>query len=101
MHKFKVNVAVQLLPLRTAEVYPLVDEAISMIELSGLKYRLCPFETVLEGDYDTIMKLIKDIQLRCLKSGVSDTLCNLKIQMRLGSDVTIEDKMGKYDQNIL
>jgi uncharacterized protein (TIGR00106 family) len=97
MQNFKVNIAVQLLPLGTAEAYSKVDEAISLIGKSGLKYKVCPFETVIEGDYDTIMKLVRDIQLKCLESGVTDTICNLKIQMRKDSDVTIGDKMEKYE----
>jgi uncharacterized protein (TIGR00106 family) len=96
-NSYKVNIAVQLLPLGTDEAYAKVDEAIALIEKSGIKYRVCPFETVLEGDYDEIMQLVKDIQLKCLENGVSDTICNLKIQMRRGADVTIDDKMEKYD----
>ena len=95
--KYSVNVAVQLLPLGTNQAYEKVDEAIALIEKSGIKYRVCPFETVLEGDYDEIMQLVKAIQLKCLENGVSDTICNLKIQMRRGADVTIDDKMEKYD----
>lgn len=97
MQNYKVNIAIQLLPLGTAEAYSKVDEAISLIEKSGLKFKVCPFETVLEGDYDEIMALVKKIQIKCLESGVTDTICNLKIQMRKDADVTIEDKMEKYD----
>jgi uncharacterized protein YqgV (UPF0045/DUF77 family) len=96
MQNFKVNVAVQLLPLGTNEAYAKVDEAIALIEKSGISYKVCPFETVLEGYYDEIMTLVKEIQLKCLENGVSDTICNLKIQMRAGQDVTIDDKMAKY-----
>jgi uncharacterized protein (TIGR00106 family) len=96
MHKFKVNIAVQLLPMGTGDAYARVDEAITLIEKSGLKYRVCPFETVLEGDYDRIIQLVKDIQMNCLESGITETICNLKIQMRRDSDVTIDDKMEKY-----
>jgi uncharacterized protein (TIGR00106 family) len=94
--KYSVNVAVQLLPLGTNQAYEKVDEAIALIEKSGLKYIVCPFETVIEGDYDKIMELVKKIQLKCLESGVTDTICNLKIQMRANDDVTINDKMEKY-----
>jgi len=97
MQNFKVNVAVQLLPLGTPEAYHKVGEAISLIQRSGIKYKVCPFETVLEGDYDEIMALVKNIQIKCLDSGVTDTICNLKIQMRKDADVTIEDKMEKYE----
>jgi len=97
MINYKVNVAVQLLPLGTNEAYAKVDEAIALIEKSGIKYKVCPFETVLEGDYDEIMQLVKDIQLHCLANGVMDTICNLKIQMRAGADVTIADKMENYE----
>lgn len=45
-----VTVAVQVLPL-TDDPYPVVDRAIAAIQASGLKYQVCPLETVLEGTW--------------------------------------------------
>ena len=48
----QVNIAVQVLPFsKEYDVYPIVDEAIRIIKESGVKHRVTPFETVLEGKY--------------------------------------------------
>jgi len=46
----QINAAIQLLPLKTNEDrYSVVDKAIELINKSGLNYKVCPFETVVEG----------------------------------------------------
>jgi uncharacterized protein YqgV (UPF0045/DUF77 family) len=95
----KVNVALQVLPSsKEFHPYKIVDVAIKIIEDSGIKYRVCPFETVMEGDYDVIMDIVKKIQIECLNSGADSMISNLKIQVDKYKDVTIEDKTAKYDK---
>lgn len=95
----KINVAVQLIPQAPSkkELYAIVDEAISQIQESGMKYKVCPFETVIEGEYDEVMDLVKKIQFTALERNVEGTITNLKIQMNKNADAIIEDKIGKYE----
>lgn len=94
----KINVAIQVLP-RSAKMgtYELVDKAIEIIQQSGLKYRVCPFETVVEGYYDEIMNLLKEVHEVIYANGAEEMITNVKIQTRYNQDVHIEDKMNKYD----
>lgn len=94
----KINVAIQVLP-RSAKIgtYELVDKAIEIIQQSGLKYRVCPFETVVEGYYDEIMNLLKEVHEVIYANGAEEMITNVKIQTRYNQDVLIEDKMNKYD----
>jgi uncharacterized protein YqgV (UPF0045/DUF77 family) len=95
----KVNVALQVLPYsKDIHPYKIVDAAIKIIEDSGIKYRVCPFETVMEGDYDEIMEIVKKIQVECLNSGADSMISNLKIQVDKFKNVSIEDITGKYDE---
>jgi uncharacterized protein YqgV (UPF0045/DUF77 family) len=95
----KVNVALQVLPSsKEKHPYKIVDRAIEIIEVSGIKYRVCPFETVMEGEYDAIMDVIKKIQLECLNFGAESMISFIKIQINKYEDVTIEDKTAKYDK---
>lgn len=97
MMKNYVNIAVQVLPKsKTKESYDLVDDAIKVIDMSGLKYRVCPFETVLEGPYDKIMEVVEKLQETCFNNGADELLVYLKIQNRKNDKVTIDDKMAKY-----
>jgi uncharacterized protein (TIGR00106 family) len=94
----KVNIAIQVLPRSSSKgTYELVDLAIELIQKSGLDYRVCPFETVVEGYYDEVMKLVKDIHEAVYLGGAEEIITNLKIQTRHNQDVLIDDKMYKYE----
>ena len=60
-----VNIALQVLPTSaTIHPYLLVDKAIEVIAASGLKYTVCPFETVMEGTYEEIMAVTRSMLCR-------------------------------------
>ena len=93
-----VNIALQVLPASDSKhPYDIVDHAISIIADAGIKYKVCPFETVMEGEYDKIMEVVKRVQLACLEFGADTMISFMKIQISKDSDVTIEDKTGKYE----
>lgn len=93
----KINVAIQVLPEAEGKLkYSLVDEAIEAIRKSGFRYRVCPFETVVECTYNDLPGLLNDIHTACENAGTEKMLTNLKIQVNFNDDVTIEDKMEKY-----
>lgn len=93
----QINLAIQILP-RSKEIHPydIVDKAIEVIKKSGVKYMVCPFETVMEGNYDELMKIVEEIHEVCYNAGAEDIICNIKIQSNKAGTVTIEDKMHKY-----
>ena len=92
-----VNIALQILPTsKTIHPYNLVDKAIEVISASGIKYRVTPFETVMEGTYDEIMEIVKQAQEACYAAGAESLMTYVKIQSSI-TDVSIEDKTGKYE----
>ncbi len=94
----KINLALQVLPKsKEKDSYALVDEAIKIIDESGVHYRVTPFETVMEGDYDNLMKIVKDVQDACFGKGADELMVYIKMQIRKDMDVEIRDKMEKYD----
>lgn len=95
----QVNIAVQVLPFsKEYDVYPIVDEAIRIIKESGVKHRVTPFETVMEGQYGALMDVVAQVQEVCYEAGADSVLCFVKIQSHCSKAVTIEDKTGKYDK---
>lgn len=94
----KVNIALQVLPsAKGKNTYSLVDKAIEVIQNSGIKYKVCPFETVMEGSYDEIMEIIKKVHETCYSNGTETMMTYIKIQTAANSDVSIEDKIEKYE----
>lgn len=95
--KNKINVAIQVLPEADGTVkYHLVDQAINAIEQAGFKYKVCPFETVVECKYNELTDLLENIHDACNMAGTGRMLTNLKIQVNFSENVSIEDKLKKY-----
>ena len=96
--KRKINVAIQVLPEASGKVkYSLVDAAILAVKETGFKYRVCPFETVVECSFDELPAFLEKVHEACQNAGTERMLTNLKIQVDFENDVAIEDKMEKYD----
>ncbi len=94
----KINVAIQVLPEADGKIkYELVDEAIECIQQSGLRFKVCPFETVVECTFEELPVLMEKIHTACANAGTEKMLTNMKIQVNFSADVTIEDKMEKYE----
>ena len=55
-----INLGIQIVPKsKSKDTYALVDKAIEVIQQSGVKYEVTPFETVMEGPQDTLMEVAK------------------------------------------
>lgn len=89
-----VNVSVQVLPL-IEDLYPVVDKAIEVIAQSGVKYEVCPMETVMEGPLDELIEVAKAAHRACFEAGADKVVTIIKIGDALGG-TTIEEKVGKY-----
>jgi uncharacterized protein YqgV (UPF0045/DUF77 family) len=91
----RINAAIQLLPLSGTDRYGIIDKAIAIISQSGLSYKVCPFETVVEGTSDEVYGLIRKIQEQTLLNGCEELLLNIKIHAS-NKDLHFEDKLEKY-----
>lgn len=92
-----VNVALQVIPRADGkDIYPIVDEAIRVIHESGVKYEVGPLETVMEGELDELLEIVKKAQEACVKAGASDVMSYVKIQYSAHRGVTIDEKIQKY-----
>lgn len=91
----KINVAIQLLPFgNDGEKYSIIDNAISLIQKSGMTYKVCPFETVIEGPAEKMYTLIDSIRTESLKK-CSDVIINIKIHAA-NRDLSFQEKLEKY-----
>lgn len=96
MNELKINVAIQLLPItQKNNMIELIDKAIDLIETSKLKYRVCPFETVVEGTYSEIFNLVDLIRTSTLNNGCEELIINLKVHASK-VDLFFDDKTEKY-----
>lgn len=78
------------------DVFHVVDEVIAYIESTGVKYTVGPFETVMEGDFDTLMSIVKESQIIAVNAGASSTLSYIKLAYNPNGVSTIEEKTDKH-----
>ena len=99
MHNYTVNASLQILPIvQDKHPYEWVDEAILIIQKSGVKYEVGPFATTLEGNYLEVMNLINAVNEYLLKRGCAEWISNIQIQIRSNGNITGEEKTAKFNQ---
>ena len=97
MHNHIINASIQIVPVVTDKhPYEWVDEAIAVIQQSGIKYEVGPFATVLEGTYKEVMDVIHAVNEFLYGRGCAEWISNLQIQIRSAGNVTGEEKTGKF-----
>ena len=89
-----VTVGIEVLPL-SDDAYPIVDKAIAAIVATGIKYEVCPMETVVEGTLDECLNAVRAAHAACMASGVRRAMTIVKISDGTHGS-TITDKMEKY-----
>lgn len=94
-----INLGLQIVPKsKTIDTYSLVDEAIRVIQESGVPYVVTPFETVMEGPQEKLMAIAKEAQDAVLAAGADEVLVYYRLQVRKDSDVTMQEKTGKFQK---
>lgn len=97
----KFSVAIQVLPKTDSqdEMLRVVDDVIAYIDSFDVNYVVSPFETVIEGDFDTLMKIIGGFQQVAVKAGAKSTMSYIKMNYSPKEGVlSIDEKTGKYSK---
>ena len=94
------SIAIQVLPsVQGEKVIEVVDKVIDHIKSTGLNYHVGPFETTIEGDFDTLMELVKDCQLICIEAGAPSVMSYVKIAYNPKGGVwSIDKKISKHSK---
>jgi len=93
------SVAIKSVPgvLNEKEIIRIVDEVIEYIQQSGCSYSVGASETTIEGEYETLMEIIKQCQYVAIKAGAPSVDAYVKISYKpQGEIMSIEKKLFKY-----
>ena len=97
MHSHIINASIQLLPIvQDRHPYDWVDEAIAIIQQSGIKHHVGPFATVVEGSYEEVMAVIHQVNNHLVERGCKEWITSLQIQIRSNGPVTGDEKTEKF-----
>ena len=94
----KASVAIQVLPAapNDDELVRIVDEVIAYIKSTGLNCYVGPFETTIEGDYGTLMEIVKGCSQICVEAGAPGVMTYVKINYAPAGVLTMEEKTTKH-----
>ncbi|WP_333819315.1 thiamine-binding protein [Ohtaekwangia sp.] len=87
-----VHIAIQIVPITDKPHYAIIDKAIEVIDRSGVSYKVGAMETVMQGDYDTLMRVAKEAQQACLEAGADEVAVTLKVHARKHGNVSWDEK---------
>ncbi|WP_312684534.1 thiamine-binding protein [Mammaliicoccus sciuri] len=89
--------SIQIIPEhQQTGVIPLVDEAISIIDQSGLKYEVHPLETTIEGDLNACLILIEQINERMVELECDSIISQIKFY-HVPEGITMDTLTDKYN----
>ena len=92
----KASIALQVLPLSQGiDRIAVIDKVIDYLQTQGVTMVVTPFETVLEGDFDQLMRILKEA-LEVAGQGADNVFANVKINV--GEILSIDEKLEKHNE---
>ena len=92
----KASIALQVLPLSQGiDRIAIIDQVIAYLQAQSVTMVVTPFETVLEGDFDELMRILKET-LEVAGQEADNVFANVKIN--IGEILSIDDKLEKYTE---
>ncbi len=74
-------------------------EVLKIVDTSGMPYKINPMGTVIEGEWDDVMKLIKKCHNTVMKTG-ERALTTIAIDDRKGKPNRIDEKVKSIEKRI-
>ncbi|WHZ21266.1 MAG: hypothetical protein OJF47_000378 [Nitrospira sp.] len=76
-----------------------VARSLDIIDRSGVAYRLNPMGTVLEGEWDEVMAVVKQCYAR-MRKDCNRISCSIKIDFRKGKQGRLEGKVASVESRL-
>ncbi len=76
-----------------------VSRSLKIIDDSGVPYRLNPMGTVLEGEFDDVMDVVKQCY-EMMKKDCKRITCGIKIDYREGKSGRLESKIASIENKL-
>jgi uncharacterized protein (TIGR00106 family) len=76
-----------------------VSRSLEIVSGSGVDYRLNPMGTVLEGEWEEVMSVVKKCY-ETMRSDCKRITCSVKIDYREGKNGRLESKMASVENKL-
>ena len=92
----KASIALQVLPLTQGiDRIAVIDQVIAYLQAQEATMVVTPFETVLEGEFDELIRILKEA-LEVAGQEADNVCANVKINV--GEILSIDEKLEKYTE---
>ncbi len=92
----KASIALQVLPLSEGiDRIAVIDQVIAYLQAQEVTMVVTPFETVLEGEFAELMRILKE-SLEVAGQEADNIFANVKINV--GEILSIDEKLEKYTE---
>jgi len=90
------NLSLQVIPINEQNAYPIIDEAIKVIQNSGTRYKVQPFSTIMEGELSQLIALVLEAKEAAFTAGANELVLNIQVHLKKDSSVSFEEKTDKF-----
>jgi uncharacterized protein (TIGR00106 family) len=98
----KVVVDFCLIPLGTdISLAPYIAECQRIIEAAGLSHQMHAYGTNIEGEWETVMNVIKRCHVRVHEMGAPRITSTLKLGTRVDREQTMQDKVDSVKRQLV
>ena len=92
----KASIALQVLPLTQGiNRIAVIDQVIAYLQAQEVTMVVTPFETVLEGEFDELMRILKEA---LEVAGQEQTMSLPMSKINVGEILSIDEKLEKYTE---
>ena len=92
----KASIALQILPLSQGiDRIAVIDQVIAYLQAQEVTMVVTPFETVLEGEFDELVRILEEA-LEVAGKEADNVFDNVKINV--GEILSIDEKLEKYTE---
>ncbi len=89
-----------IVPLGTkVSISPVIAEIMKIVVASGVSYRANAMGTILEGEWDAVMSVVKNCHDLVMQDA-ERTITTIKIDDRKGSDARMDKKLESVEQKL-
>lgn len=94
----EASIAIQVLPKAKngKQSLKITDDVIGFIKKQDVTYEVGPMETVMEGDLDQLLEIVRKIQYLSVKKGAESLFSYIKIIYEPRGVMTIREKVTKH-----
>jgi uncharacterized protein (TIGR00106 family) len=78
---------------------PYVARCVNVIDRSGLPYEMHAMGTLIEGEYDALMAVVRQC-FEALRTDCDRIICSLKFDYRKGAQHPMQDKVASVERHL-